>query len=164
MKRKTLTPREKEFCRRYIFCGDALEAANLAGYKKTASKQADALLLREDICAEIERLSKLKRETSARLAQAGYHRLAFGSIADAVSLLYMEKADSKELRKMDLFCVSEIKRPKDGSMEIKFFDRLKALEKLGESREDEAGAATIYDAIMGASLALRKSEEQKNEA
>ena len=31
---------------------------------------------------------------------------------------------------MDLFNISEIKKPKDGAMEIKFFDRIKALEKL----------------------------------
>ena len=31
---------------------------------------------------------------------------------------------------MDLFHISEIKRQKDGAIEIKFFDRLKALEKL----------------------------------
>ena len=36
---------------------------------------------------------------------------------------------------MDLYSVSEIKRPKDGSMEIKFFDPLKALEKLYETNK-----------------------------
>ena len=48
---------------------------------------------------------------------------------------------------MDLFLVSEIKRPKDGSMEIKFFDRLKALEKLGAGGEHETGAKQLFDAI-----------------
>ncbi len=160
---KKLTPREKEFCRKYISCADTLEAAKEAGYKTHAERKGEELLAREDICEEIERLSKLKRQTHSRLAQAGYSRLAFGSIADAVSLLYMEKPEAGELQKMDLFCVSEIKRPKDGSMEIKFFDRLKALEKLSQGVEEEAGAATIYDAIAKASLSLRSGEEKSNE-
>ena len=45
---------------------------------------------------------------------------------------------------MDLFLVSEIKRPKDGSMEIKFFDRLKALEKLTDDSEKEDRATPFY--------------------
>lgn len=62
------------------------------------------------------------------MAAAGYQRLAFGSICDAISLLYKSDPSKEDLEGMDLFLVSEIKRPKDGSMEIKFFDRLKALE------------------------------------
>ena len=48
----------------------------------------------------------------------------------AISLLFMENPSVDKLKTMDLFSVAEIKRPKDGAMEIKFFDRLKALEKL----------------------------------
>lgn len=161
--KKELTPREKNFCRLYLNCADAFCAAREAGYKKSAREKGEELLSRADICEEIDRLSKLRRKTGTRLAQAGYRRLAFGSICDAVSLLYMDNPGEGELKKMDLFCVSEIKRPKDGSMEIKFFDRLKALEKLEKGAEDEAGAANIYDAINSASLALKNGEEKENE-
>lgn len=160
---KKLTPREKDFCRKYISCADAYQAAKTAGYRTDTEAKGEELLSREEICAEIERLSKLKKKTQSRLAQAGYKRLAFGSIADAVSLLYMEKPEAGELKNMDLFCVSEIKRPKDGSMEIKFFDKLKALEKLSEGIEEEAGAATIYDAIREASFSLKEGEEKQND-
>ena len=54
------------------------------------------------------------------MATAGYYRLAFGNIADAVSLLFEENPTRERLGEMDLFLVSEIKRPKDGTMEIKF--------------------------------------------
>ena len=80
----------------------------------------------------------------------GYRRLAFGKISDAVSLLYMENPSREQLEHMDLFLVSEIKRPKDGSMEIKFFDRLKALEKLTDDSEKEDRATPFYDAIAQA--------------
>lgn len=163
MKRTGLTQREKDFCRRYISCGNASEAAAAAGYAKAPHKSGEELLSREDITAEIGRLCALKKQTATELARVGYQRLAFGSIADAVSLLYMDDPTAAELEKMDLFSVSEIKRPKDGSMEIKFFDRLKALEKLSEGAKEESGAAPIYDAIVRGAMALRNSEENRNE-
>ena len=58
---------------------------------------------------------------------------------------------------MDLFLVSEIKRPKDGSMEIKFFDRLKALEKLESRSESEDGAKDLFDAINRSAKAVDNS-------
>ncbi len=158
MKRNGLTPREKEFCRNYISCGDAQEAALSAGYKKTPLKSAEELLSREDVTEEIARLCNLRRQTAAELARVGYQRLAFGSISDAVSLLYMDNPTQAQLDKMDLFSVSEIKRPKDGSMEIKFFDRLKALEKLQSNAQDEGGAAPIYEAIAKGAQALSGGE------
>lgn len=81
------------------------------------------------------------------MAFVGYQKLAFGNIDDAVSLLYMENPSRAELSKMDLFLVSEIKRPKDGSMEIKFFDRLKALEKLESRQEEDNSVQNLFDAI-----------------
>ena len=59
---------------------------------------------------------------------------------------------------MSLFLVSEIKRPKDGSMEIKFFDRLKALEKLGAGGEHETGAKQLFDAISNSARAVNDKE------
>ena len=160
MKRNGLTPREKEFCRNYVSSGDAAEAAQLAGYKKFPLKCAEKLLSREDVAQEIARLCRIKRQTSAELARVGYQRLAFGSISHAVSLLYMDNPTEQQLDKMDLFCISEIRRPKDGSMEIKFFDRLKALEKLQSGDSEEAGVAPFYDAIARGAGALSADEVQ----
>ncbi len=50
--------------------------------------------------------------------------------------------------------VSEIKRPKDGSMEIKFFDRLKSLEKLVSGETEEKGAKKLFDAISRSAEAV----------
>ncbi|HOA33054.1 MAG TPA: hypothetical protein PKO20_00430, partial [Clostridiales bacterium] len=71
---------------------------------------------------------------------AGLRRAAFGSIADAIRLMFDENLNPEELDGLDLFCVSEIKRPKGGGMEIKFIDRLKALEKLQSLAETEREA------------------------
>ena len=160
VRKNGLTPREKEFCRNYVSTGEAVEAAQAAGYKKASLRYAQELLSREDVAQEIARLCVIRRQTAAELARVGYQRLAFGSISHAVSLLYMDNPTREELDKMDLFCVSEIKRPKDGSMEIKFFDRLKALEKLQCGAQNEGGAAPIYDAIAMGARALGGQEVQ----
>ncbi len=163
MKRKGLTKKEKEFCRQYISSGDSLLAAEASGFGGDSSIGSQ-LLSREDIAQEISRLCALKRQTVASLACTGYTRLAFGSIADAVSLLYMENPTKAQLEKMDLFSVAEIKRPKDGSMEIKFFDRFKALEKLCEGSSQEKGASPVIDAIRAGALALKNSEVNSDES
>ena len=62
--------------------------------------------------------------------EKGLTDLAFGSCCDAVRLLFMtEEETMQKLPKLKLINVSEIKRPKGGGMEIKFFDRIKAFEK-----------------------------------
>lgn len=89
----------------------------------------------------------------------GYEKLALGGIADAVKLMYIENPSEEDLTRLDLFNVSEIKRPKDGAMEIKFFDRLKALEKLGELNEGEtAKAATLFEALQNSTKALERAD------
>lgn len=104
-------------------------------------------MCRKEIADEIEQLARQREKSLANMASVGYQRLAFGNISDAVSLLYMENPSRADLSNMDLFLVSEIKRPKDGSMEIKFFDRLKALEKLESKNAEENSVKSLFDAI-----------------
>ena len=49
-----------------------------------------------------------------------------------VKLLFCDELNTRILNKLDLFNISEIKRPKGGGIEIKFYDRLKALQCLQE--------------------------------
>ena len=160
MRKKNLSSKEKEFCRLYLSLADSAAAAEKAGFTGDFGKAGNVLLARADIAEEIERLCSLQRKSMAKMAAVGYQRLAFGSIADAVSLLYMESPTPDALRKMDLFSVSEIKRPKDGSMEIKFFDRMKALEKLSEGESGD-GAMTFYEAICRSAQALKEKEQEE---
>lgn len=75
--------------------------------------------------------------------------LAYGKITDAVSLLFLSDEEILErLPKMKLINVSEIKRPKGGGMEIKFFDRIKAFDKLCSLEEGGSSEALgFYDAL-----------------
>lgn len=112
-----------------------------------------------EVTAEITRMCEQREKLFARLASLGYQRLAFGNISDAVSLLFSERPTAEQLRNMDLFMVSEIKKPKDGMLEIKFFDRLKALEKLGTEKESATGVSDLFDAIGRGAKAVSENEQ-----
>ena len=111
----------------------------------------------EAVREEIERIARLHGKVFANLAQLGYRRLAFGGTADAVSLLYRDNPTAEELSELDLFRVAEIKKPKDGSIEIKFFDRLKALEKL-EQQQNGGGFGDLFQAIGEGAKAVSGGE------
>ena len=155
----SLTSREKEFCRYYANSGCIRESATYAGYGQP-EKSGLALLQRKEINDEIERLFKEKKQNPRQLASLGYERLAFGNVSDAVKLMFSENPVEENLDKYDLFNVAEIKRPKDNAMEIKFFDRIKALEKLenSESSADSTGSE-FYKALLGG---LKKTDSDKS--
>lgn len=122
-------------------------------------KSALRLLRRKDIAEEIQRLDKQRQTTQNDIA-IGYQRLAFGCISDAICLLFSDEVSSEEIEKMDLFNIAEIKRKKGGDIEIKFFDRLKALEKLQDTRtgNGDTAEASLYSAIEQGAKALRDSK------
>ena len=87
----------------------------------------------------------------------GYNRLAFGEIQDAVRLLFSDGIDDAELDNMDLFNVAEIRRPKGGGMEIKFFDRLKALQCMEMlNAEEKEGVSGFYHALQESTRAFER--------
>ncbi len=126
---KKLTEKELLFCAYYADGGDARGCAARAGFSVMPQRSAAKLLAREDIRAEISRLEREKKAVGS--VEKGLLRLAFGSVADAMKLMMCENSmTAEEIERLDLFNVSEIKRPKGGGLEIKFFDRIKALERL----------------------------------
>ncbi len=135
------------FCNLYCTTRNHREAAARAGYKIFPEKVGLRLLARQDIK---DTLSAMKRQVQSGDAAAGLKRLAFSSVSDALRLLYAEDPlTPAELEGLDLFMVSEIKRPKGGGLEIKFFDRIKALEKLSEldNISDNNRMAPFYSAL-----------------
>lgn len=143
---KNLTKKEAEFCCLAAVLGNTGEAAYKAGFTVFPQKKAERLLRKKEISNEIEKI----RERNAKNNEAvtGLRRIAFGSVADAVDLAvhFGENADTHSL---DLFSVSEIKYTAGKGVEIKFYDRLKALQQLAEieSAEENSGAMSIYEAI-----------------
>lgn len=131
-----MTRKEDKFCCFYSSNGNVRLSAVMAGYSSNPEQTGQQLLTRGDIAGRVKEYRDTRVNDIRLMALLGYERLAFGSIADCIQLLYMEAPTLQRLEAMDLFMISEIKKPKDGAMEIKFFDRIKALEKLSEAQED----------------------------
>lgn len=104
-------------------------------------------------------MSRRKKLTQRDVTE-GLRRLAFGEIQDAVTLLFESDENIlSSLPRLDLFNVSEIKRQKGGGMEIKFFDRLKALERLGDVLDTDSGqkAVSFYDALEKSAAGIKEN-------
>lgn len=99
-------------------------------------------------------------ETQKEKLRRGFEQLAFGSVTDAVRLLFEEEITKAALDEMDLFNVAEIKRLKGGGMEIKFADRLKALQCL-EQMDMTAGhdGSDFYRALEQSAASLKGDGE-----
>lgn len=151
-----LSGKEKLFCTYYSLNCNGREAAAKSGYlfpEKTALR----LLKRKEIKSFIDELDKQRRADKKDIAQ-GYVRLAFGCVSDAIKLLYYEDTEKEKIEEMDLFNISEIKRKKGGDIEIKFFDRLKALERLQQlcDEKDVLTGTSLYSAIASSAAALKE--------
>ncbi|MBQ2847623.1 MAG: terminase small subunit [Clostridia bacterium] len=157
---KKLTEKEKLFCLYYAQGGDARGCAARAGFSLTPQRSAARLLARNEVRDEIEKIEKERK--TAYAAERGLHRLAFGSVTDALKLMFCEETMSaEEIEKLDFFNVSEIKRPKGGGLEIKFFDRLKALERLEKlvPCADNPQSSFIQALSEGAKMLSREDDE-----
>lgn len=149
MNEKNLTKKELEFCRWFARLQNSREAAVKAGFSVLPEYRALSLLSRKNIQNKIEELQNETATTDA-LVCAGLKRLAFGSSSDAVKLLLSADGDTpSNIDTLDLFNVSEIKYTKGKGMEIKFFDRFKALEKLCCYTESssQSDALSFYEAL-----------------
>lgn len=129
MTEKKLNQKEISFCRYYALTQNHREAAARAGYLNP-DRAGMKLLSRPGIKTEINKYIVTAVDSESVLN--GLKRLAFGSVADAVRLIMGDEDARENPEKLDLFCVSEIKVQKNGGVEIKFFDRIKALEKINE--------------------------------
>lgn len=159
---KRLSERERYFCRQYAATGNCREAAARAGYRVLPEKAGLRLLERPEICERVQEYAQKEREAGAERVRAGYERLAFGGVADAIRLLFLEEApDLPALDAMELSCIAEIKRPKGGGMEIKFYDRLKALERLQQMQtESRNEGGPFYEALERGAKALAEQGEK----
>lgn len=143
----------RNFCRYYLLLGNPIEAAIQAGFpSQTAATDALALLQTSSCRAELTKLATQPALPLQHLVLAGLTRLAFGSAKDAVKLVFAEELPTQtELERLDLFQVSELKRIKGGGIEIKLFDRQRALERLLECAAgvDSAAAANALLTALG---------------
>ncbi len=146
------TEQRRRFCRLYHALGNPAEAAVRAGFPPSTAADDAARLLQTRSCRRY--LAALTASPALPMRTrilSGLFRLAFGSARDAVKLVFAEELPSDaELDALDLFQVSEIKRVKGGGVEVKLFDRQKALERLLEcvsSADADAAAQALLSAL-----------------
>lgn len=150
MSADTLNAQKKSFCCNYVLLGGVEEAALRAGFPRESALDEGISCLKSKSC---RRLIAQLREIMADSGDVvtGLKRLAFGSCRDAVYLVFADELPpASVIEKLDLFSVSEIKRVKGGGVEVKLFDRLKALEKLFEFENtcsDRGNAASLIKAL-----------------
>lgn len=163
MSQKDLDKRKELFCCYYVILGNPEEAAVKAGFPKTTAALSAAECLKNQDCRKT--ISELKTIFADHASvRAGLKRLAFGSCKDAVSLVFTEELPPQSvIDKLDLFNVSEIKRDKNGGVEIKLFDRIKALEKLNElemSLDSQNTAAGLLAALTASAKGDENDDNQ----
>jgi len=162
MGNENLNRKKRIFCYHLVETGNPYEAFSLANMKDE-KESIPKLMLDDSIRNEIAKIYEYKKQSLSMKAGIGYERLAFGEIFDCVKLMFIKDIDDFQLSNMNLFNISEIKRLKDGTMEIKFFDRMKALEKLEqiESRKSNSEILPFYSALengIGNLISKEKNE------
>ncbi len=143
--------KKKKFCCNYVLLGNVAEAAVRAGFdKENALAEGVKCLQTADCKRLIASLREVLSDSGGVIA--GLKRLAFGSCSDAVYLVFADELPPAHvIEGLDLFNVSEIKRVKGGGVEVKLFDRQKALEKLFEFENTSSGRGSAESLIRALS-------------
>jgi hypothetical protein len=158
---KELKEKRKLFCFYYIMLGNVYEAAVKAGFPESSALIDGLNTLENPSCRlKIRRLRSCLYQPASELVTTGLERLAFGSFNDAVSLCSDDFPSPHQLSQLDLFSISEIKKVKGGGIEIKFADRLKAMEKLLICEKENSEFSNAENLINALSFT---SQEDNNE-
>lgn len=136
--------RRQAFCRAYLQTMDPQRAAQLAGCRDGFSTL--------EVRQVQKRLDEMREASAAQICREDILRrlvqLAFGPVNDAVRLALEGK--EANLEELDLSAVSEFKVT-DKGVEIRFVDRLRALDALREMLEEKGGGAEeLYRALTEA--------------
>lgn len=166
---ETLTAREQLFCSYQALLGEPFEAARRAGYARSRlDKTMGELLGRKDIRLQTDRMYGYWHYGMGNAALTGLARVALGNVTDVARLVADEKLTAEELEKLDLFAVSEVRRRKDGTLEVKMVDRIAALRLLLEythrTRSGEDGMQQLTDALDRAAQAAESCLAEQDRA
>lgn len=137
MSYRNLSAKEELFCEYYKLLRSPREAAARAGFS-FPERSGIRLLKKEAVKKAVESASI----ASEAAAADGLRRIAFGSVTDAVYLCTCGDILTREqLEALDLYMVSELKFTKGGGIEVKFFDRIKALDGLTALSAETVGSS-----------------------
>ncbi len=182
-----MTLKEQLFCHYFVQLQNHKEAAIKAGYQPAKADVVGVkLLAKKYIKKQIDNIMLENRKKNLlQKSIAGFERLAFGSVSDSIELIKLisdevlekdlknigdhqgcdeknERCFLKDFSELDLFNISEIKKSKGGTVEIKFFDRFKALEKICEISQmasEHSQTTNLIDAIKQSAQAISNSDD-----
>lgn len=142
----------RDFALHFSFSRNPTESAVATGVAPLRAKiEGLKLLSRKTVRKAVEQADSEKL-FSDKAVLSGLERLAFGRTNDAAALVFAEEVTPAKIQQADLYNVSEIKKIKGGGVEIKFFDRQKAMEKLAEYSErlnSQSNAKNLVETIYG---------------
>lgn len=136
---------EQAFCRAYLACMDAQRAARTVG-----AEDGFALLRKKSVQSTLKKMRGgdgiCREDVLRRLGE-----IAFARANDAVKLVVGEEMTAEEIDALELGALAEFKRGTNGAFEVKFFDRVKALELLCGllGGGDEGSAAAEFFRSLG---------------
>lgn len=146
--------KRRQFCFYYARLCNITEAARRAGFDTDCAYEEGVKTLSMPRYRQlVKRLCSETPLSAKAQVRAGLERLAFGQSNDAAYLVCAEELPSPaQLARLDLYNVSELKRVKGGGVEVKFFDRQRALERLYElaaGADNAAAQRELFAAISG---------------
>lgn len=133
---------------------DPFKAAKLSNVSKNVNPIE--LLFDKNLKKNLRKINSISGALSTLpLVRNALQRIIFSSSPSAV----MASLDSGEsLSDDDAFAIAEIKKPKTGGLEVRFFDKLKAIELLHSIDSESAQKNTsLFEAIHKSADALRQS-------
>lgn len=88
--------------------------------------------------------------------------LAGCKVNDAVRLAFLGEEEREELGGLELSAITELKRSNSGTVEMKFIDRIAALQWLLEhvGQEEAPQAIKLYEALGKTAESLAKQERE----
>lgn len=149
---KGLTKMQKKFLCRFAAGKSVAEAAAACGIPESSAYEEGIKILRHPEAFKfVTEIAVTMKRYDKDSAEECLDRIINGRINDAVILAKScpDELTEEDVRKLDLYNVSELKFSK-GVCEIKFADRIKAVEKLNEIRAGKAAdnaAQSFLDAI-----------------
>lgn len=144
----------RDFALHFCFSRNPTDSAVAAGVNPLKAKIEGLRFLSRKTVKNAVAKSDYEKTCSDIAVISGLERLAFGRTNDAAALVFAEEVTPAKIQQADLFNVSEIKKIKGGGVEIKFFDRQKAMEKLTEFCEklnSRDNAKNLVETIYGSS-------------
>ena len=126
------------FAQEYVLDHNATQAAIRAGYsKRVAHVNGPRLLSNASVqtwIAEAQELKARSRDITVERVLEEYRRIAFAQTTDMVTLKggWVQISDTDSLTTEQKSAISQIRQKKDGELEVRFYDKQKALDSLAK--------------------------------